>query len=50
MKDELHITIRHLNANAPDERVSCMTQEDMADWINGIRNQIAAAKAEIKEE
>ncbi len=48
--DELHITIRDLNTNAPDERVSCKTQEDMADWIRGSRRQIMAAKAEKKEE
>ena len=50
VKDELHITIRDLNTNAPDARVSCKTQEDMADRIKDIRNQIVAAKAEKKEE
>lgn len=45
VKDELHITIRDLKANGPDERIYCKTQEEMADKIRDIRDQIAAAKA-----
>lgn len=50
VRDELHITIRNLNTNAPDERIHCKAQEEMAAHIEGIRNQIAAAKAKNKED
>lgn len=50
VKDELYIAIRDLNTNAPDERVYCKTQEEMAGKIEGIRHQIAAAKSKIKED
>ncbi len=48
VKDELYIASRDLNTGEADERVCCRTQEEMADRIKDIRDQIAAAKA--KEE
>lgn len=48
VKDDLYIAIRDLNTNAPDERVYCKSQEDMAGRIKDISKQIAAAKAEKK--
>lgn len=45
VKDELYIASRDLNTGKEDERVYCRTQEEMADKIKDIRDQITAAKA-----
>jgi len=47
-KDELYIVSRDLDGGA-DERAYCKTQEEMADRIKDIRDQILAAKARRKE-
>jgi len=49
VKDEFYIASRDLNTGKEDELIHCKTQEEMADRIKGIRNQISAAKAKEEE-